>query len=56
MIFLCLSTNLHVNTDCMNVEKLGYSVEKAKKQTNKHFPMAQVKIFKEHLKKNQCFY
>lgn len=35
----------------MNVEKLGYSVEKAKKTPNKHFPMAQVKIFKEHLKK-----
>lgn len=35
----------------MNVEKLGYSVEKAKKNPNKHFPMAQVKIFKEHLKK-----
>lgn len=37
----------------MNVEKLGYSVEKAKKKKpNKHFPMAQVKNFKEHLKKS----
>lgn len=41
----------------MNVEKLGYSVEKAKKKNpNKHFPMAQVKIFKARLKKNLCFY
>lgn len=57
MIVLCLSTNLHVNTDCMNVEKLGYSVEKAKKKKtpNKHFPMAQVKIFKARLKKICAF-
>lgn len=56
MIVLCLSTNLHVNTDCMNVEKLGYSVEKAKKTPpNKHFPMAQVKIFKARLKKISAF-
>lgn len=56
MIVLCLSTNPHVNTDCMNVEKLGYSVEKAKKKPpNKHFPMAQVKIFKARLKKISAF-
>lgn len=41
----------------MNVEKLGYSVEKAKKKKNpnKHFPMAQVKIFKARLKKISAF-
>lgn len=40
----------------MNVEKLGYSVEKAKKKNpNKHFPMAQVKIFKARLKKICAF-
>lgn len=39
----------------MNVEKLGYSVEKAKKNPNKHFPMAQVKNFKARLKKISAF-